>query len=127
VEFTVPSPGHYALRVEGRIPPSIRPPGEPTLPSLQTTWELRPRLFVRVLEDSMRATGRALLTDYVSNSGSPGMPVDARAVLSVGAVQLSGRPEPYSALGPAFEQALRPRPDTFSFDELALGVEPGKA
>src|SRR5262249_13225345 len=28
VEFTVDNPGRYALRVEGRVPATIRPPGE---------------------------------------------------------------------------------------------------
>lgn len=127
VEFSVANPGRYALRVEGRIPPSIRPPGEPTLPSLQQTWELRPRLFVRVLDDSVRATGRALFADYATDQGNPGVPADAHAVISVGAVNASRQPQAYSSFGPALDQALRPRPDTFSFDELALGLEPAQA
>lgn len=127
VEFSVASPGRYALRVEGRVPATIRPPGEPSLPSLQKTWELRPRLFVRVLDDAVRVTGRALLADYATDQGNLGVPADAHAVISVGAVNASSRPEPYSSTGSAFDQALRPRPDSFSFDELSLGVEPGKA
>jgi hypothetical protein len=127
VEFTVDNPGRYALRVEGRVPATIRPPGEPTLPSLQKTWELRPRLFVRVLDDSVRATGRAVFADYPTDQGNPGMPVDAHAPISVGAVNASGRPEPYSAIGPPADAVLSPRPGTLIFDELSLGVEAAQA
>jgi hypothetical protein len=127
VELTVDNPGRYALRVEGRVPASIRPPNEPTLPSLQKTWELRPRIFVRVLDDSVRSTGRAVFADYATGQGNPGMPADAHAPISVGAVNASGRPEPYSAIGPALGEGLFPRPDTFIFDELSLGVESTQA
>jgi hypothetical protein len=123
VEFTVEKPGRYAVRVEGRVLATIRPVNEPTLPSLQTQWELRPRLFVRVLDDSARATGRALFEDYATGQGNPGMPADAHALISIGAVSASTKPQTYSSLGPAFDQELRPRPDEFTFDELSLGVE----
>ncbi|HLJ96712.1 MAG TPA: hypothetical protein VKU02_26300 [Gemmataceae bacterium] len=127
VEFTVPSPGRYAVRVEGRIPATIRPANERTLPSLQKTWELRLRLFVRQIEESVRMSGRVIFGDYATDQGNPGMPGDAHAILSVGALSASGRPEGYSSFGPAFNQALRIRPDAFSFDELSLGVEPAQA
>jgi hypothetical protein len=127
VEFMVDNPGRYAVRVEGRVPTTIRPPDLPTLPSLETVWELRPRLFVQVLDGSARETGRPVFEDYVSDRGNPGVPADARAVLSVGAVNALGRPEPYSSSGPALNQELRLRPDAFSFDELFLGLGVGEA
>jgi hypothetical protein len=123
VEFTVDNPGRYALRVEGRVQDTIRPASQPTLPSLQKTWELRPRIFVRVLDDS----GRALLGDYATDRGSSGIPADAHAVISMGALDSSGRPERYSVTGSPSDQELRPRPDAFSFDELSLGVEAPEA
>jgi hypothetical protein len=127
VEFTVDNPGRYALRVEGRVPATIRPPNEPTLPSLQKSWELRPRLFVRPLDDSLRPTGRAIFADYATNQGNPGMPADAHAPISVGALDASGRPEPNSAIGPPFDEVLSSRPNTFVFDELSLGLETTQA
>jgi hypothetical protein len=113
--------------VEGRVPATTRPPNEPTLPNLQKTWELRPRLFVHVLDDSARATGRAIFADYATAQGNPGIPADAHTPISVGAVNASGLPQTYSAIGPPFGEALTPRPDTFLFDELALGVETAQA
>jgi hypothetical protein len=123
VEFTVASPGHYALRVEGRVPATIRPANAPTLPALQKAWELHLRLFVRALSDSVPSPGRVRFGDYTTAQGNPGMPADAHALLSVGAVNRSGGPAPYSAIGPVFNQALRPQPDVYTFDELSLGVE----
>jgi hypothetical protein len=127
VEFAVPSPGRYALRVEGRVPATIRPASTPTLPAAQTNWELRPRLFVRLLDESVRSPGRVLLADYATAQGNAGVPADAHAVLSVGALNNSGRPEAYSSIGSAFNQALRSRPDLYTFDELSLGVESANA
>ena len=46
VEFTVAQAGRYALRVEGRVPATIRPPDQPTVPAAEKTWELRLRVFV---------------------------------------------------------------------------------
>lgn len=127
VEFPVDNPGRYALRVEGRIQPTVRPASEPTLPSLQKTWELRPRLFVRALDEPARATGRPVFMDYATARGNPGMPADARAVISTGAVNASGRPEAYTAIGPGLDQELRPRPDSFTLDQLSLGVDTAQA
>jgi hypothetical protein len=127
VEFAVDSPGRYALRVEGRVPDTIRPPNQPTLPSLQTAWELRPRLFVQVLDRPVRQTGRPVFADYVSERGNPGMPADTHSVIAVGAVNARGRPEPYSATGPALNQELRPRPDSFAVDELFLAIGAAEA
>src|SRR5207245_8805122 len=49
---------------------------------------------------------------------NPGMPADAHGVVSVGAADISGRPRPYTAAGPALAQELLARPDVFSFDAL---------
>src|SRR5438132_1532576 len=55
------------------------------------------------------------------------MPADARTLISVGGGKGAGRPEAYSAFGARFGQTPRSRPDSFSFDELSMGVEPASA
>ena len=54
-------------------------------------FELRPRLFVETLE----GPGRVLLHDYKTAVGAMGMPADSRNVVTVGAADRQGRPEPY--------------------------------
>jgi hypothetical protein len=123
VEFTVDAPGRYALRVEGRIPSSIRPPGEPVLAAMQKSWELWPRIFVQTADEPSRATGRAVFLDYATAHGSIGVPGGARRVLTVGAADRAGRLQPYSATGPVHRVGLLPKPEVVAWDELPLGVE----
>jgi hypothetical protein len=125
VEFTTEAGGHYAVLVEGQVPPSIRPATEPTLPTMRTTWELWPRLFVSDIGGPEQATGRPVFLDYATGLGSLGMPADAHGVISVGSADLAGRPEPYSPSGPVLHQELHPKPDVLSFDRLPLGVAGG--
>jgi hypothetical protein len=73
VEFTVPEEGRYALRVEGQVPPGIRPRSAPSLPAQEIRWELRPRVFVQTLDGA----GRAVLRDFATAEGSVGTPGDA--------------------------------------------------
>jgi hypothetical protein len=120
VEFTAEAGGHYAVMLVGRVPPSTRPATEPTLPSMRTTWELWPRLFISEVGSPEQATGRPVFLDYATGLGSFGMPADAHHVLSVGAADLAGRPEPYSPEGPALHEELHPKPDLLSFDRLPL-------
>jgi hypothetical protein len=117
VEFTVKEPGHYVVRVEGRQPVGIRPPGVPTLPALQTFSEIRPRVFVQTLE----GPGRAVFADYAPPAGSLGMPADARAVITVGAADLENRAQPYSAAGPPHDLELLRKPDVLAYDTLGRG------
>src|SRR5207248_4659254 len=49
LEFEIKDPGRYALRVEGRVPPGIRPPNAPTVPAEEKRWECRPRIFLETL------------------------------------------------------------------------------
>jgi hypothetical protein len=121
VEFAVETPGRYALRVEGRVPTTLRPASEPSLPSLETIWELRPRLFLTVQDEEARATGRPIFWDYLTGSGSLGMPADAHLVSTVGAANLAGFPRWYSAGGSAFNQELHRKPDVLAFDGLDVG------
>ncbi len=123
VEFAVDTPGRYAVQVTGRVPRSIRPANEPTLPILETSWELWPRLFVSVPDESLRTQGRPIFLDYATDLGNLGVPADAQAVISVGAVDGSGRPKPYSSTGPALGQQLHAKPDRMMFDHLPLALE----
>ena len=126
VEFAVQQPGRYALRVSGRVPPSIRPPSQPTLPALETVWELRPRIYVEAL-DSPAAGGRPIFLDYATSLGTIGTPADAHQVISVGAVGPKGQPEPTAPAGPAWDQALHPKPDILSFDRITSAGARGSA
>jgi hypothetical protein len=121
VEFTVETPGPYAVRVEGRVPATIRPLGVPTLPILERTWEVWPRLFVVVLDEDSRATGRAVFADYTPDLGGVGMPAGAQAALTTGAANPQGTAQPYSARGPAIGLELLPKPNTLAYDGLSLG------
>src|SRR5205823_5713388 len=115
-------PGRYALRIEGVVPRSTRPAAYPLLPSMQVAWELRPRVFVHVTDDASGKSGRAIFWDYTTQLGNPGMPADSHAVLTVGAANLTGQPEPYTAAGPALAQELHPKPDLFAYDMLPLDL-----
>ncbi|HEV3080674.1 MAG TPA: hypothetical protein VGY66_12880 [Gemmataceae bacterium] len=120
VELAVDTPGRFALRIEGKVPASIQPTGLPSLPGMNIAWELRPRVFVNVLDEAARASGRVVFSDYATEAGNPGMPADAQGVISVGAADFSGKPRLYTALGAVFGQELQTRPNLFSFDALAL-------
>jgi hypothetical protein len=114
VEFTVKDPGRYFVRVEGKKFPGIRPPSVPTLPIMEKTWELRPRVFV----ETLAGDGRALFQDYAPAAGGLGMPADAERVFTIGAANRLNQPEPYSASGPPHNLLLLPKPELLAYDEL---------
>ncbi len=120
VEFAVDSPGRYAVRVEGRVSPGTKPADAPTLPALQRNWELKPRIFVEVVDEASRLIGRPVFLDYLSNEGTLGVPSDAHGVITVGAADSTGKPEVYSALGPPLNLELLTKPDLLAFDRLNL-------
>lgn len=122
IDFTVKEPGRYVLRVEGHVPPDIRPPGAPTLPILRRASEIRPRIFLQTLA----GPGRAVFSDYAPAVGNLGMPADARAVIAVGAADLENRREPSSATGPPHDLELLPKPDVLAYDAVQMGG-PGDA
>jgi hypothetical protein len=99
------------------VPADIHPPGVPTLPALQRSTEIHPRVFVQTLE----GPGRAVFADYAPLAGSVGMPADARAVLTVSAADLDGRAQPYSAAGPPHDLELLRKPDVLAYDTAAPG------
>ncbi|MGH7172806.1 MAG: S8 family serine peptidase, partial [Gemmataceae bacterium] len=112
LDVRIKQAGRYALRVGGRAPESIYPPGDPTLPFMRKRSELRVRLFVSPLD----ASGRAVFHDYVTASGSVGMPADARTTITVGAADARNQRQPYSAGGAPFGMALLSKPDVLSYD-----------
>jgi hypothetical protein len=112
LEVQVKKAGRYAVRIEGRAPESIYPPGDVTLPAMRKQSELHLRLFVTPLD----ATGRAVFRDFVTASGSVGMPGDARTAITVGAADARNRRQPYSAGGAPFGMALLSKPDVLAYD-----------
>jgi hypothetical protein len=145
LEFTAVKGARYALRLEreratrwvlakdpasGRpvleqlrnlAPTGIRALGTPTLPALEPTWDLQPRLFVEV--EGLRGQGRPVFVDFPTDRGSIGLPADAHELIIVGAADLAGQPQPSSVRGSPLNLDLHIKPDTLAFDRL--DVSPG--
>jgi hypothetical protein len=144
LEFVAEKPGRYAVRIErqlgtqwilrpdgagkpslgllkGLIAEGIRPLGTSALPDLERKWELRPRLFCQVVDSPTRLAGRSVLLDYATDAGSLGIPSDARQIFTVGSVDLAGKPQPYSAVGPPANLELLNHPVLLTYDSLQLG------
>ena len=64
----------------------------PSLRGVEVAWELRPRIFVNVVDDAARAKGHAVFWDYAIRRGNPGMPADAQRVISVGGADSGEKP-----------------------------------
>ncbi len=119
LDVQIKQAGRYALRIGGRAPDSIYPPGDPTLPFMRKHSEMHVRLFVSPLD----ASGRAIFHDYVSAAGSVGMPADARTAITVGAADVRDQRQPYSAGGAPFGMELLSKPDVLSYDDGAGTAE----
>jgi hypothetical protein len=122
VEFTADVAGRYAVRVEGRKAPGTRPPDVPTLPILEQSWELWPRLTVEVLDEPSRQTGRPVFLDCFTARGSLGVPADAQGVITVGAADATGKPQPFSTSGPPLNRDLLVKPDILESDGFRLAL-----
>jgi hypothetical protein len=122
VEFAVDPAGHYALRVEGRVPPGTRPADVPSLPGMEANWELRPRIFVDAADPASRLVGRPVFEDWPTDAGSIGVPGDAQQVITVGAADFAGKPEPFSSSGPPAGLGLLVKPDILAYGRLILNV-----
>lgn len=139
VEATLTKGGRYAVRIErpggsawvltaesgqlprmvqihGLTPTGIRPLGAPTLPALEKQWELKPRLLVQTLDDANRVRGRVVLGDFATPVGTLAMPGDARNVITVGAADWKGQPQPWSASGPPAFVELAQKPTVLAHD-----------
>ncbi|HVS38314.1 MAG TPA: S8 family serine peptidase, partial [Gemmataceae bacterium] len=119
VLLQVAKPGRYAVRIEGTAPTGTRPRSDPSVPAAITTFELHPRLFV----ETLKGPGRVLLHDFVTDAGTLGTPADSRAVLTVGAADRRGLPQPYSAGGPPHDVALLAKPDVLAYDQVGDGAQ----
>ena len=144
LEVPLSEAGRYALRVEKQVntqwllaphperksptfhllkdlaPTGIRPLGAPTLPALEKQWELKPRIFVEVIDDANRMQGRPVFADFATDAGSIGVPADARNVISVGAASFKNKPQEHSTFGSPAGMELAPRPWLYAYDELEL-------
>jgi hypothetical protein len=144
LEVTVDKPGRYALRVEkqadsrwivgldpttkqpslgkleGLNPVGIRPLTAPVLPAVADDWELRPRIFVETIDDTVRLQGRTVFADFATEAGTVGMPGDSRGLISVGAAGLDGKARPETAVGSMPFVELSQRPTLLAYDALQL-------
>ena len=102
IELILPAAGRYALRVEGRHPIGIRPGGSLGIRDQEIRWELKPRIFLDVVDAPTRAKGRIVFGDYESLLGGVAIPGDARSVVAVGAMRPSKQPESFSAWAPGW-------------------------
>jgi hypothetical protein len=122
LEFTVDSPGRFAIRIEGAAPTGTRPEGTPRMSAIEPSWELRPRFFVSSVDGLGSQVGRPVFQDYWTSIGSLGTPPDAASVITVGAAGLSGSPDPASAGGPPMGRLLLTKPDFLQYDALDLDL-----
>jgi hypothetical protein len=120
VEFSVPAAGRYAFRVEGQVHPGIRPATAPSLPGIEKSWELEPRVFVDVVNDPFKLSGRPLLLDYATNLGTIGTAGDAHGLITFGAADAAGNPESFSSPGPPLHLELLIKPDALASDQLQV-------
>jgi hypothetical protein len=118
IDVTLPAAGRYALRVEGRQPLGIRPGGALGIREQEVLWELKPRVFVEVLDAPTRAKGRIVFDDYITENGGVSVPADARSVVAVGAVDPMKRLRPSCATGAGPSSEGFVKPDVVTFDQL---------
>jgi hypothetical protein len=133
-EFEASAGGRFALRVEGALPASTRPAGDATAETAVAV-EIRPRIFVEVIDTASRGKGRVVFADYAGGDAWPpadpaqpstpfggvGMPADARNVLTIGAANKDGRAQHYTSVGGGPGRALLVKPDLLGFDHIDLG------
>lgn len=110
-ELSLPVAGRYAVRVEGRVPDAIRPPGTFAL-GAPPRWELRPKLLVEALD----GTGPVVFADFPAARGGVGTPGDSLTPATIGAVGPDGIPRRLTSLGSGPGTALLIKPDVVAFD-----------
>jgi hypothetical protein len=150
LEYTVDKPGRFALRVErqidsrwvlaldpksgapglvkltGLIPTGIRPKGAASLPALEKTSEIHPRLFIEFTDPNWRGKGRPVFLDYATELGNIGTPADAREAIVIAAADLTDKAQLHSSAGQPADLELFPRP-ILAYDTLDLGPDSGGA
>jgi hypothetical protein len=149
LDVAIPQPGRYAVRVErqrdarwvmetdpqtkrpvlarieGLAAVGVRPLGSAVLPALAEQWELRPRIFVEMVDDATRRLGRPVFLDFATSPGAVGPPADSRQVISVAAADLSDRPRSFSPGGPPAGMELAGIPSILAYDGLGRTVAGG--
>ena len=118
LELTLPADGRYALRIDGKVPLGLRPGGTLGIVEQAVRWEMRPRLFIDVLDAPTRGRGRIVFNDYETQLGGVAVPADARTVVAVGAIQPNKAPRPFSAIGAGPQSELMIKPDVITYDQL---------
>jgi hypothetical protein len=76
--------------------------------------------LVEVVDDPSRLVGQPVWLDYVTDLGTIGIPGDARGLITVGAADLSGKPESFSSPGPPPSLELLIKPDLLTSDRLQV-------
>lgn len=107
LDFTPDVSGRYAVRIEGSAPPGIRPPNAPSIPALERSWELWPRLLVSTANPTSPVEGGPVLLDYAHAGGAVATPADASTVVAVAAAPPGHTPLWWSAM----DRALLRKPD----------------
>ena len=129
IDLTLPAAGRYALRVLGRHPIGVRPGGTFGIRDQEIRWELKPRIFLEVVDAPTRSKGRVVFGDYESFLGGVAVPADARTVVAVGAMHANRKPEGFSAIGAGLVSDLFIKPDVMTYDllpKLGDGTGPAK-
>jgi hypothetical protein len=120
VEFSTDKGGRFAIRVDGTGRPALRLQDEPTIRAAEKFWELRPRVFVEVLDAASRQAGRPVLVDFARGEGSVGMPADANGAITVGSADSSGKRRIWSPDGSPWSLHLLRKAEIIVPDSLTL-------
>jgi hypothetical protein len=113
--------GRFAVRIEGRVPQGLVPPGVETVPADQRRSEVRLRVFVEVVDAATRVKGRPVFVDFAPIDGGVGVPGDAFASITVGAAETATKVERFSAAGAGPGLELRLKPQVVAFNRLTPG------
>jgi hypothetical protein len=102
LEVTLPATGRYALRIEGSTT------ARGSLPGLNRTIEVQPRLFVRSLG---AGGGQPVFTTFAPRSAGVGVPGDSSAALTIGFASGTNGTTPGGLTGTGPGVNLRVKPD----------------
>jgi hypothetical protein len=108
LDVTLPSDGVYAIRVNGAATNTDLPQ------SARLSAELRPRLFVELLDPKQAASGIPVFVDYAVRNSGVGIPADSPVAITVGAGMYS-----LTGVGPGV--TLGQKPDLIAPDAILLG------
>ena len=121
-DVVLPADGVYALRVEGGLTAAgpVR--------ALKRGLEIRPRIFVELLDTAQAAKGTVRFETYAPTGGGVGIPGDSPAALTIGQASAAERTKALSVTGTGPGVALSGKPDLlttsegFGFSGTAVGA-----